>query len=334
MAEEQLPKVTENKKDIVEAARELPSPEGGFSLRPRNFDEAYRFANLIASSDLVPKDFRDKPANVLVAVQLGMELGISPIQALQNIAVINGRPTIWGDLLPALIFSSGLLESIDEQGDEKGARCTVKRRGFAPVTREFTWEDAKRAKTVEYGKTISLAEKGTYQSYPKRMLQMRARAFALRDMFADVLKGLAIREEVEDFADAENATDVTPPKPAIQAPQPTKEKPGEQPRELKADAPSDIGDSHVDSHVDGNAEQSTSKSEPDRGDAKLVESAEGADKPKEKTVLEIALEEIAGYTTDTLPVASALNVYMKGQPRNVQAEICAAYDKRKAELGL
>src|ERR1051325_7073679 len=99
----------ESKQELIETAKKMPAMEGGFNLRPRNFEEAYRFANIMAESDLVPKDFQKKPANVLVAVQLGMELGVSPMQALQNIAVINGRPCIWGDLLPAIIFASGLM---------------------------------------------------------------------------------------------------------------------------------------------------------------------------------------------------------------------------------
>jgi hypothetical protein len=187
----------ETKEELIAAAKSQP-PMKDFSLRPRTFEEAFRFANLIAESDLVPKEFQRKPANVMVAVQLGMELGVSPMQALQNIAVINGRPALWGDLLPAIVLNSGLMEQFDEQGDEKEASCTVKRKGFAAITRKFSMEDANRAGLP--------ARNPTYKSYPKRMLQMRARAFAFRDMFADVLKGVAIKEEVEDM----EPRDITP----------------------------------------------------------------------------------------------------------------------------
>lgn len=335
--------VKEEKKDIIEAAKSLPNPQGGFSLRPRNFDEAYRFANLIASSDLVPKDFRDKPANVLVAVQLGMELGISPIQALQNIAVINGRPTIWGDLLPALIFSSGLLESIDEQATEKGATCTVKRKGFAPVTREFTWEDAKKAKTVEYGKTISLSEKSTYQSYPKRMMAMRARAFALRDTFADVLKGMSIREEVEDFAEPINVTLVQAAPIAI--PQPTREKetaPSGQTDSTGGEAANRSAQSEVahpgpqaakdlhaasgDGDLETGAESKSDEAKTKTGDDK------GESQSQEKSVEELALAEIAGYTEQTFPDPKELNKFMKGQSEGTRLKVTAAYNAKKKEL--
>ena len=130
--------VKETKQELIQAAKQLP-PTEIFSLKPRTFDEAFRFANLIAESSLIPKEFQKSPANVLVAVQLGMELGISPMQALQNIYVVNGRPAIFGDLLPAIIIGSGLLEKFVEEGVAKEARCTVKRKGLAAITRTFTW---------------------------------------------------------------------------------------------------------------------------------------------------------------------------------------------------
>ena len=69
--------------------------EPTFSLSPRNLAEAMEFAKIIAQSDMVPKDYVNKPGNVLVAVQTGAELGLKPMQSLQGISVINGRPRSW-----------------------------------------------------------------------------------------------------------------------------------------------------------------------------------------------------------------------------------------------
>lgn len=170
---------------------------GPFSLVPTSFEEGYRFARIMAASDLVPKDFRGKPENCFIAVQMGLEVGLSPMAAIQNIAVVNGRPALWGDAVLALVRGSKLFESIAESmtgtGEDLEAACAVKRRGEASVTRTFSMRDAKLA---------GLANKeGTWKQYPKRMLQMRARAFALRDVFPDVLKGIAIGEEVADIID-------------------------------------------------------------------------------------------------------------------------------------
>ena len=88
----------------------FPTAPRQFSLAPRDLNEAMRLADMLAGSELVPKDFRGKPANVLVAVQWGVELGLQPMQALQNIAVINGRPSLWGDAVWALVKSHHLGE--------------------------------------------------------------------------------------------------------------------------------------------------------------------------------------------------------------------------------
>src|ERR1700675_2806847 len=68
------------------------------AFTPVNLTEAVALAKLIASSELAPKDYKGKPGNCLIAMQLGAELGVAPMQAIQNIAVINGRPSVWGDL--------------------------------------------------------------------------------------------------------------------------------------------------------------------------------------------------------------------------------------------
>lgn len=167
------------------------------NVLPQSWGEAMNYAQAIAKSNFCPKDYRHKPDDVLVAIQMGLEVGLKPMQALQNIAVINNRPCLWGDGALAVVQTSGQLEDIDErlEGDlEKDAvaTCMVKRKGMkSAITRTFSVIDARKAKLLN--------KPGPWQDYRGRMLQMRARGFALRDAFADVLKGLNIREEVEDI---------------------------------------------------------------------------------------------------------------------------------------
>ncbi len=164
---------------------------------PQSWGDAMNYAQAIAKSNFCPKDYRHKPDDVLVAIQMGLEVGLKPMQALQNIAVINNRPCLWGDGALAVIQTSGQLEDIQEtlEGDlEKDAiaTCIVKRKGMkSAIKRTFSVIDARKAKLLN--------KPGPWQDYRGRMLQMRARGFALRDAFADVLRGLNIREEVEDI---------------------------------------------------------------------------------------------------------------------------------------
>lgn len=168
-----------------------PQQRQQFDLSPQTFEQALTFCDYLAESDLVPKDFKGKPANCLIAMQWGAELGLKPLQALQNLAIINGRPALWGDAVIALVRSSPLCEYITETDDGKVATCRVKRRGETEEIRTFSMDDAKAAGLQ--------GKQGPWTQYPKRMRQMRARAFALRDVFPDVLRGMPIAEEIMDI---------------------------------------------------------------------------------------------------------------------------------------
>jgi hypothetical protein len=176
------------------------------ALVPKTIEEAWTQAKYYYSISFVQANF-SSVGDVFFVINLGLELGLSPAQSIQNITILKGRPTIWGDLMPALVQGSGLLENLTEtiegsleNGDAK-AVCSVKRKGSDEVVFEFSTEDAKRAGLWKYGTKNEKLKKLPWAAYPLRMLKMRARTFALRDVFADLLKGLTSREEVEDYAD-------------------------------------------------------------------------------------------------------------------------------------
>jgi hypothetical protein len=164
------------------------------AIVPRTLDEAMTFARAVVAARMAPSGF-ETPEACMIAILHGMEVGLTPLSALQRIAVIGGRPTIWGDGAMALVRASGLAASIEERIEGTGptdwvAICSVRRKGDVhPVERRFSADDARRARL--WGKARP------WSDYPQRMLQMRARAFALRDVFADVLGGLYLREEIE-----------------------------------------------------------------------------------------------------------------------------------------
>ena len=189
---------------------EISTQRQSFSLAPKDLDEAMRFADMLASASIVPKDYIGKPGNVLVALQWGMELGLQPMQAMQSIAVINGRPSLWGDAMLALVKAHPAFEWIKEECDGNVATCTIKRRGEPEVVQSFSLEEAKRA-----GLT---GKQGPWTQHPKRMLQMRARGFALRDAFPDALRGVISAEEARDIPAERDmgAADVVSPRPAPQ----------------------------------------------------------------------------------------------------------------------
>ena len=158
--------------------------------------DALAFSTMVSKTEFAPKDFRGKPEACLLAIQHGSEIGLSPMQSLQSIAVVNGRPTIYGDAALAVCLASvvceWVTESVDGEGDRMVATCSAQRRGYpAPITSTFSVADAKAAGLW--------AKQGPWSQYPKRMLAMRARGFALRNAFADVLRGLVTAEEAQDY---------------------------------------------------------------------------------------------------------------------------------------
>lgn len=163
----------------------------------RNFEQALAMAKVIANSDLVPKDYRGKPENVLVAIEMGKDLGLQPMQAIQNIAVINGRPSLWGDAMLAVVQGHSDFEYIDEKIENGIATCLIKRKGKPEVLRTFSEDDARLAKLLD--------KDGPWKQYRKRMLQLRARSFAIRDSFADALKGIHMAEEASDYTEQDGA---------------------------------------------------------------------------------------------------------------------------------
>ena len=193
------------------------APARGLALA--SFEDAFRFSKIVAASDFAPKDFRGKPESCLLAIQHGAEIGLSPMQSLQNIACINGRPAIWGDAALAVAMASPVCEyvreTIDGDGEAMVATCEAKRRGYEkPTVVRFSVADAKKAGL--WGKS------GPWSQYSRRMLQLRARGFALRDAFPDVLRGLVTAEEAQDYPVTQTPAPVVVTQPEPAAPQPTK----------------------------------------------------------------------------------------------------------------
>lgn len=217
---------------VIEPRPNLAAGARPIAIVPTTMDEAYRLAKAVCLAGMAPYGL-DTPEKAMVAIMHGLEIGLTPMMALQKIAVVNGRPTVWGDAAIGLVRASGLCEWIKEtvegDGDARVAVCEAKRKGEPiSIKRAFSVADAKTAKL--WGKS---GPKGPtpWVTMPDRMLQMRARAFCLRDGFADVLGGLYLKEELDDGS-ADNAAPraaKTPPAPPQIAPptQPALEAPRE-----------------------------------------------------------------------------------------------------------
>jgi len=255
--------------DISLKPMKMPVSERGV-LTPRTLEEITAYVKMVVKSELTPKSFRERSKKngktvygapnlsaMIVAIQMGAEIGLAPMASLRYICVINGVPCIWGDGLLAMVRAHPACEHIYEDNpadvaEMKAATCRCKRRGEPERIVTFTWAMAAKAKLT--------TKPGPWQDYPERMLMMRARAWVLRDTFADALAGLAVVEEVRDYASTEPAEDIV--KDAL-APGLHSMKPPRQPQieiEPAKPAPASIEEA-IEAATDGPAEQPTDETD-------------------------------------------------------------------------
>lgn len=266
---------------------------------PSTLDEAWRLSAALAASGMTPKSYGNDQNKIMVGIMAGAEVGLTPFAALQSIAVIGNNPSVWGDGALALVQASGLLEDMEETDDGHTATCRLVRVGRAtPIIRTFSMEDAKKA---------GLANKaGPWSQYPARMRQMRARAFAMRDGFSDVLKGLRIVEEARDYVQFEG--EATPSRPALTSAMLASQANGDAAvEEIVEEGRSD--EQHGDQH-DG-----TDGSPAERKTAEMIEVATSAANMEE---LELAQAEA--------------NKHLPALPDDLAARVTAALDAAEARI--
>lgn len=141
-----------------------------------------RYAKALAASSLLPDNFRDKPANVLLVLELGRSLGIEPITALSSISVVKGRPTMSAELMRALIARAGHHFRILVSSPTV---CTI-----AAARREHPDEPSTFDYTLEDAQLAGLAGSDNYRKHPKAMLLARCTTMTARAVFADVIAGI------------------------------------------------------------------------------------------------------------------------------------------------
>lgn len=204
------------------------------AIIPTDLEQVWRIATMAVKGAMAPdsllkekngtwKPFDDAVSACAIAIMAGAEMGLTPLAALRSYAVVNGRPTLWGDGIKAVVRQSGLCEFIKTGSDETKGWCEAKRKDSGEVQRkEFTLAQAKKAGLTN--------KKGPWQDYPDMMMERRATFRCLNDLFADVLAGIVSAEEANDYSDtsepqatvASRRSDPPEP-PAIAAPEPSKE---------------------------------------------------------------------------------------------------------------
>lgn len=180
---------------------------------PQTIEDAMRLARAVCVSGMVPdslkgQDKEETAAKVMMTMMKGMELRRPPIWSLTNIFIVNNRPCVWGDgALDLVITHPRYVKhrewfSGSQNKDDWTAHTEITFKlpdgTIQTEERTFSWAEAKAA---------NLIGKNVWKVYPQRMLKMRARAWAMRDLMPDALAGLGMREELEDVEVKKNKAD-------------------------------------------------------------------------------------------------------------------------------
>jgi hypothetical protein len=174
----------------LRAVAVAPPQQQGLSVQ--NFDDLQRIADYLAKSGLIPATLQKKPADVAIILWKGHELGLSPMQAIDSIDVIQAKPALKPEAQLALIYSRVPEAEVEIANDHQKVSVTVtmKRPGRAPYTAFWDMERAKK---------LGLANKPNYLSQPMTMLKWRAVGEAARTVFPDITRGMYNTEEAQDF---------------------------------------------------------------------------------------------------------------------------------------
>jgi hypothetical protein len=187
------------------------------ALRPQSYTEIEQLADRLARSGLTPSALRGKPDDLFAVILHGLELGLGPAASVQNIAMVDGKPAVYGDMMIALVRGSFAWDegAYDEWFELDGERltapqaattiasggkapnliacCQCARRGGSPQVGTFSVEQARTADLWVDGK----GSRTPWSRYPIEMLLWKARARVMRRLFADVLKGTATYEDLD-----------------------------------------------------------------------------------------------------------------------------------------
>jgi hypothetical protein len=204
-------------RDIIIAPQsEIAIMEDG-DVNTKTINELYRYAGLLLTGGILPKAF-DTKEKICTGLLYLKELGLKPMTSFRNLAVINGTPSLWGELPLSLVRRSGLLESIEEfcidkdykqlslenknlDADIFAAVCRVKRKN-API-KEFFYTKADADKNPN-------ATSAVWKSYRSIMMKRKARSLAIKDEFSDIIGGCGISEYDDDTIPSDNVA--LPPK--------------------------------------------------------------------------------------------------------------------------
>lgn len=188
-------KTVEKKEDLTLAT----IPEQSVFANAGTFNHAQRVAQMLSSSDLVPASYKGNVQNTMIALEMANRVGVSPLAVMQNLHIIQGKPSWSSSFIISAINSSkrftNLLFKMEGAGDSLSC--------FAYAKSLTTGEHVEGPKvTMQMAKEEGWFNKAgsKWKTMPDLMIRYRAAAFFGRLYAPDIIMGMQTAEEVQDVA--------------------------------------------------------------------------------------------------------------------------------------
>lgn len=174
---------------------------------PQNADEMWRYATMLAGSDLLPRALKDKQtgkgivANIHLVLMKGHDFSLKPMQSIGSINVIDGKAEVGALMMLSLVRRSGLCKSwrLVESTERRAIFSTTRVGEDEPTVFEYTIEEADQMGLLDKGKSDWAKENNQWKRQPRTMLRRRCQSMLLREVYSDVVLGLYDYEELSEM---------------------------------------------------------------------------------------------------------------------------------------
>lgn len=175
----------------------------------QSFEDAQRMAKVFVNSSLVPQQFKGDLGSCLIALNMANRMKADPLQVMQNIYIVHGKPSFSSSYLIACFNQCGRYSAIRYKFEgEKGTDTW----GCKAVATELATGEILEGVTV----TMAMAKAegwynkagGKWKTMPELMMRYRAATFLIRSVTPEIALGFTTTEEVLDITD--RAVEVTP----------------------------------------------------------------------------------------------------------------------------
>lgn len=189
---------TEDDKALVEQTGQNVPEVSGFGSAI-SFELIQRQANLLAKSDLVPKEFKGKVANCVIALEMAQRVGASPMAVMQNLYIVHGKPS-WS--------SQFIIAAINNTRKYSPLRFDIKGEGMQQSCRAWAIEKGTGERlegpevTMQMAKDEGWIDKNgsKWKTMPELMMRYRAGTFFGRLYAPEVLMGMQTVDEIHDIS--------------------------------------------------------------------------------------------------------------------------------------